>query len=1083
MVVSVAGWVVGWGRPLELPGRWLRVLCPQCERDSPGEARFCPHCGAQLLATCAACGAVHPLEARFCPGCGRAVAAASVQAGYTPRYIREQILAARGAMEGERKQVSVLFCDIVRSTALAAKLGPEEFHLAIDRFFGVALTEVHRYEGTINQFLGDGFMALFGAPIAHEDHARRAVLAALGIMARAQLTIRIGINSGLVVVGRIGDDLRVDYTAFGDTTVLASRLQTAAAPGAVLLSQRTADLVRGYFRLEAVAPVQVKERTVHPLRVIGLGTRTGRITAGDELSPFTGRDHELAELRRTFDAAADGEGQVVGLAGDPGLGKSRLALEFCRVAQDRATVIVGRCLSYGASIPYLPLFELVRNACGITVGDATDLMTAKIDLWVKALELEVSLAHYLRHAFIVTDGDHGLTDLDPQAIRNRTFDALVRLLAAEAARRPLVVLVEDLHWIDQTSEDFLAGLADELPSVPIMLLATYRPGYSPPWTGKSFASQLALRPLSAAASKAIVASVLASTDRAAAAAIAGRGEGNPFFLEELARAARDRATGAADGTVPETVQEVLAARIDRLSADQKAALQVAAVLGREFSLELAEEVWNGTVTVEGLLQELKGLEFLRERLGSVERTFVFKHALTREVAYDGLLQARRRQLHGRAGAALEESAASQRFEHCELLAYHYSRSAEPARAIPYLVAAGDRARDRYANEEAITVYNQAIRLTEDAGGDRWTDTYGAVCESLGRVLVRLSRHDAAIEAYTKGLAAARDAFQKVHLHVLCSEAEEGAHRYAAALAHCDLAEQALGPVPETPFQRWLSSWLDVQHERMGILYWLDDTERYGQLIERVRPFVESHGSAEQRMSFFLSLVGWSLRRDRYGADDQTLEFARAAYAIAQADPAAWRWAVFNYAFTLLWHGDLDEANAMLGESLREAERCGDTALRSRSLTYLMVIARKRGDVDAVREAIGPVIEQAREASLPEYEAMAMANRAWVGWRCGDEEAATADARAALSMWEGLPVRYFFDWMALWPLLAMALAAGRIEEAAQCARGMLPPPQQRLQEPLQSLVEEAVHAWDAGQPDETEDLLRRGLRAGSDLGYL
>ena len=1083
MVVSVAGWVVGWGRPLELPGRWLRVLCPQCERDSPGEARFCPHCGAQLLATCAACGAVHPLEARFCPGCGRAVAAASVQAGYTPRYIREQILAARGAMEGERKQVSVLFCDIVRSTALAAKLGPEEFHLAIDRFFGVVLTEVHRYEGTINQFLGDGFMALFGAPIAHEDHARRAVLAALGIMARAQLTIRIGINSGLVVVGRIGDDLRVDYTAFGDTTVLASRLQTAAAPGAVLLSQRTADLVRGYFRLEAVAPVQVKERTVHPLRVIGLGTRTGRITAGDELSPFTGRDHELAELRRTFDAAADGEGQVVGLAGDPGLGKSRLALEFCRVAQDRATVIVGRCLSYGASIPYLPLFELVRNACGITVGDATDLMTAKIDLWVKALELEVSLAHYLRHAFIVTDGDHGLTDLDPQAIRNRTFDALVRLLAAEAARRPLVVLVEDLHWIDQTSEDFLAGLADELPSVPIMLLATYRPGYSPPWTGKSFASQLALRPLSAAASKAIVASVLASTDRAAAAAIAGRGEGNPFFLEELARAARDRATGAADGTVPETVQEVLAARIDRLSADQKAALQVAAVLGREFSLELAEEVWNGTVTVEGLLQELKGLEFLRERLGSVERTFVFKHALTREVAYDGLLQARRRQLHGRAGAALEESAASQRFEHCELLAYHYSRSAEPARAIPYLVAAGDRARDRYANEEAITVYNQATRLIEDAGGDRWTDTYGAVCESLGRVLVRLSRHDAAIEAYTKGLAAARDAFQKAHLHVLCSEAEEGAHRYAAALAHCDLAEQALGPVPETPDQRWLSSWLDVQHERMGILYWLDDTERYGQLIERVRPFVESHGSAEQRMSFFLSLVGWSLRRDRYGADDQTLEFARAAYAIAQADPAAWRWAVFNYAFTLLWHGDLDEANAMLGESLREAERCGDTALRSRSLTYLMVIARKRGDVDAVREAIGPVIEQAREASLPEYEAMAMANRAWVGWRCGDEEAATADARAALSMWEGLPVRYFFDWMALWPLLAMALAAGRIEEAAQCARGMLPPPQQRLQEPLQSLVEEAVHAWDAGQPDETEDLLRRGLRAGSDLGYL
>ena len=1083
MVVSVAGWVVGWGRPLELPGRWLRVLCPQCERDSPGEARFCPHCGAQLLATCAACGAVHPLEARFCPGCGRAVAAASVQAGYTPRYIREQILAARGAMEGERKQVSVLFCDIVRSTALAAKLGPEEFHLAIDRFFGVALTEVHRYEGTINQFLGDGFMALFGAPIAHEDHARRAVLAALGIMARAQLTIRIGINSGLVVVGRIGDDLRVDYTAFGDTTVLASRLQTAAAPGAVLLSQRTAELVRGYFRLEAVAPVQVKERTVHPLRVIGLGTRTGRITVGDELSPFTGRDHELAELRRTFDAAADGEGQVVGLAGDPGLGKSRLALEFCRVAQDRATVIVGRCLSYGASIPYLPLFELVRNACGITVGDATDLMTAKIDLWVKALELEVSLAHYLRHAFIVTDGDHGLTDLDPLAIRNRTFDALVRLLVAEAARRPLVVLVEDLHWIDQTSEDFLAGLADELPSVPIMLLATYRPGYSPPWTGKSFASQLALRPLSAAASKAIVASVLASTDRAAAAAIAGRGEGNPFFLEELARAARDRATGAADGTVPETVQEVLAARIDRLSADQKAALQVAAVLGREFSLELAEEVWNGTVTVEGLLQELKGLEFLRERLGSVERTFVFKHALTRDVAYDGMLHARRRQLHGQAGAALEWSDVSQRFERCELLAYHHSRSAEPARAIPYLRAAGDRAENRYANEEAIAVYSQAISLIAELGDGSFADIYGAVSESLGIVLARLSRYDAAVQAYQKALATVGDPFQQAHLHVLCSEAETGAHRYPEALARCDLAEQALGPVSGTPDPRGLSTWFEIQEERMGILYWLNDTEGYGQLIERVRPFVESHGSAEQRLSFFLSLLGWSLRRNRYLPDDQSLEFARAAYATAEADPTTWRWAVFNYAFTLLWHGDLEEATMMLQESLQVAERCGDATLRSRAVTYLMVAARKRGDVEAVREAIGRVIEQAHAASLPEYEALAMANRAWVAWRSGDEGTAARDAEAALEIWEGLPVRYFYDWMALWPLVAMAVASGRFEQAAQYARGMLPPPQQLLQEPVRTLVEDAVRAWDSGQPEETKDLLSQATRAAGDLGYL
>ena len=426
---------------------------------------------------------------------------ASAPAGYTPAHITEQILAVRSAIEGERKHVSVLFCDIVRSSTLATELGPEEFHLVIDRFFRVALAEVHRYEGTINQFLGDGFMALFGAPIAHEDHARRAVLAALGIAERAEVKIRIGINSGLVVVGTIGDDLRVDYTAFGDTTVLAARLQAAAAPGAVLVSQRTAELVRGYFQLEEVTPVKVKERTVYPLRVTGLGTRTGRIASGDELSPFTGRDRELAQLQRALEVAAGGEGQVVGLAGDPGLGKSRLVLEFRRLAEPHADVLEGRCLSYGAGIAYLPLFELVRNVCGIAANDAPDLAGTKVERKIKALELDASLAHYLRHAFGLPTGDPAVAALPPQVIRAHTFDALRHLLVAEAGLRPLVVLVEDLHWVDQTSEDFLAEFTGELPSVPIMLLVTYRPGYSPPWTGKSFASQLALRPLSAAASE------------------------------------------------------------------------------------------------------------------------------------------------------------------------------------------------------------------------------------------------------------------------------------------------------------------------------------------------------------------------------------------------------------------------------------------------------------------------------------------------------------------------------------------------------------------------------------------------------
>jgi eukaryotic-like serine/threonine-protein kinase len=323
-------------------------------------------------------------------------------------------------------------------------------------------------------------------------------------------------------------------------------------------------------------------------------------------------------------------------------------------------------------------------------------------------------------------------------------------------------------------------------------------------------------------------------------------------------------------------------------------------------------------------------------------------------------------------------------------------------------------------------------------------------------------------------------FRRAHLYVLCSEADNGAHRYREALEQCDLAEQVLGSPSDEP--EWMSSWFTIQEQRMGVLYWLNDTEGYARLIERVRPFVEEHGSAEQRKSFYLSLAGLSLRRDRYTAADETVEFARAGYAGAQeADPSLLGWAGFNLGFTLLWHGDLDEATDMLRGTLTEAEQSSDATLRSRSLTYLMVAARMRGDVGEVRQAIGPVIEQAREASLPEYEAMAIANRAWVAWRSGEMDEAAADAQAALRMWRGLPVRYWFDWTALWPLAAMALTSGRVDEAIEHARGMLAPPQQPLHEAVRTVVEAAVQARDEGR--QAGELLRAAIEAAREHGYL
>ena len=686
------------------------------KNDEPprrGRGKVAPVIAGALLVggTCDDCGATLPQYSKFCLECGHAVEATPSPETYTPGHLRDQILAIRSAIEGERKQVSVVFCDIVRSPELAAQAGPEEYHRVVDSFFALALAEVHRYEGTVNQFLGDGFMALFGAPIAHEDHARRAALAALAIKERSEIDVRIGLNSGSVVVGAIGDDLRMDYTASGDTTVLAARLHGAARPGDVLVSTATAGYLRGYFDLQETEPVTVNERTVHALRVIGRGPRTSPIDeAHQQLTPFSGRHEELESLRQALRSAAGGQGQVIGISGDPGLGKSRLAHELRLAAEEDTVALQGRCLPFGTGVPYLPILDLVREACGIASQDDRESVAAKISATLEELRLDADSRRYLHHALDVTSGDAQLVALEPATLKGRTFEALRGLLLAKASR-PLLVVIEDAQWIDRTSEEFLTELVDELPSVPALLLATYRPGYNPPWLGKSYVTQIALRPLSKEAGEQIVAAILGDANDATEK-IVGRGEGNPFFLEELARAARQEADSVSDGSIPTTVQDVLAARIDRLDAGDKSAVRIASVLGREFSLDLIESVWDGDEALLPALDELKRREFLHEQHGGTERTFVFKHALTRDVAYDGLLEERRRYLHARAGAAVERSFAGRLHEKYELLAFHYSRSSERERAADYLELANHKASAQHAMEEALGYFYEALAILE-----------------------------------------------------------------------------------------------------------------------------------------------------------------------------------------------------------------------------------------------------------------------------------------------------------------------------------------------------------------------------------
>ncbi|HEX9944664.1 MAG TPA: adenylate/guanylate cyclase domain-containing protein [Thermoanaerobaculia bacterium] len=803
------------------------MKCPQCQFENPAGMKFCGECGAKLARVCPQCGTEVPPGFKFCGECGSPLTAPEAPApapvpapepervpqrpaaqSYTPPHLAEQVLQSKTALEGERKQVTVLFCDLVSSTALADRIGPEAMHLLLNRFFELVLGEVHRYGGTINQFLGDGFMALFGAPIAHEDHPLRAVLAALGLQRRLRedrtdlgeslgvdLAVRMGVNTGWVVVGGIGDHLRMDYTAVGDTTNLAARLQQNAEPGSILLSEATSRLLQGSVLLDPLPPLQVKGKAepIRAFKVLGLGGQSEQaVLSGGLLSPFVGRERELAVLEELREQAAEGEGQVVGLAGEAGSGKSRLLYEFRRRNWERTAVYLsGRCLSYGSGVPYLPLLHLFRNVWGISEMDGPGVIAAKIRVHLEtaALDPEESLPYLLR-LLGVRAGTESLADLSPQALQARTF-AILRQMLLNAGRGKLVVVeIEDLHWIDETSEDFLAYLIEGLAVSPVLLLLTYRSGYQPRWMEKSYATQISMRRLTARDSLAVVNAVLRRSQlpEDLARTVLDKAEGNPFFLEELTRSLVERAS-LADVSVPDTIQGVLMARIDRLPEEHKRLLQTASVLGREFPLELLEAVWEQPGTAAALLEDLKRWEFLYEAPALEPPMYFFKHALTQEAVYQSLLTGRRQALHLAAGLALEALHADHLEEVYESLAVHFPKSGDAPRAVQYLSLSAGKAARGYGHAEAAKALREALthaeRLPAGERERRLLELVLQLAESLlplarfPETLELFLRHGEALDRVEAPALAARYFFWLAHTYSYLgnqTEAAAGAER-------------------------------------------------------------------------------------------------------------------------------------------------------------------------------------------------------------------------------------------------------------------------------------------------------------------
>jgi class 3 adenylate cyclase/tetratricopeptide (TPR) repeat protein len=722
------------------------MRCPACQTDNRAGVRFCEQCGAGLELACPACGARLPAPSRFCGQCGASLSERAPQPrftspqAYTPRHLADRILKDRSALSGERKQVTVLFADVSGFTSISETLDPEAVHGLINRAFELMLAEIHRYEGTVNQFLGDGLMALFGAPIALEDHAVRAAHAALAMQRalagyRTELAgtrgidfrVRMGLNTGLVVVGAIGDNLRMDYTAVGDTTNTAARMLQLAEPGQVVVAEAPERLVAPYVELRQLGTFSVKNRTqpVTAWELVAAKATASRLAAraARGLSPLVGRDDALATLERAWAAARAGRGQVVLVVGDAGIGKSRLLLEFRERLGQSATWIEGDCVSFGQSVPFLPVIDMLKRNFGVQDQDGEAAIVAKVGRGLRFLGGDASMVEpYLRYLLAVDPGDAGVAAMDAAQRRRHLVAALQRLTAAGSRQRPIVLLVEDAHWIDSASEDVLKSLVEALPGMAVLLVVTYRPVYQQPFGDRTYLWRIAPQPLDGEDAGRIVRATLGVSDLPPelAAIIAAKAEGNPFFLEEIGHALVETgavrseggrlvlARAAATISVPETVQDVIAARLDRLQDDQKRTVQTAAVIGREFALALLRRVSDLNGRLEPSLAELKRVELIYEKSGFGDPEFVFRHALTQDVAYASLLQAERRRLHAVIGAAIEELHAGRLDERAEELVHHFSRGEVWDKVARYAREAGERAANLFEDARAVAFYQTAL---------------------------------------------------------------------------------------------------------------------------------------------------------------------------------------------------------------------------------------------------------------------------------------------------------------------------------------------------------------------------------------
>ena len=729
------------------------MRCAKCGNDNREGRKFCAKCGSALAHKCPSCGATNEPGEDFCGECGRALTTiagggAANPAPASPTVPNIRVTpdgSSKEALEGERKTVTALFADIKGSTELMEDLDPEDARAIIDPALKLMIDAVRRYDGYVVQSTGDGIFALFGAPVAHEDHPQRALYAALRMQEELRrysakvvadggmpIEARVGSNTGEVVVRSITTGAgQVEYTPIGHTANLASRMQAVAPTGSVAISEHTRRLVEGYFALKPRGPTRVKglSEPINVYEVTGLGPLRTRLqrSAGRGLTKFVGRRREIEAMQTAAEQARAGRGQVVAAIAEAGTGKSRLFFEFKAIAQSGWMVLETFSISHGKASAYLPVIELLLGYFRITSND--DLRTRREKVNGKVLTLDRSLEDVLPYLFSllgIVEGEDPLGQMDGQVKKRRTLETIKRILLRESMNQPLIVIFEDLHWIDEETQAFLDLLADSIGTAKFLLLVNYRPEYTHSWNSKTYYTQLRLDPLGRESAEEMLSSLLGDDPDLAALkrVIVEKTEGNPFFMEETVQVLIDEGALTRNGVVkltkpvaelkiPPTVQAILAARIDRLPANSKDLLQNLAVIGREFTVSLIRAVvGKPDDELNRILSELQLAEFIYEQPAIGDSEYTFKHALTQEVSYNSVLLERRRQLHERIGAALEQLYANSIEDHLEALAHHYGRSGNVTKALEFYDRAGRQALQRSAYGEAMRSFTSALELLQ-----------------------------------------------------------------------------------------------------------------------------------------------------------------------------------------------------------------------------------------------------------------------------------------------------------------------------------------------------------------------------------